>query len=77
MPFKSRFEARSSILGWSSGDTIVTELSPSRAKKRLNQSTPASHRRGLALYIERHYDELMALVEERRRPEYADQWEEI
>ena len=36
----------------------------------------AVHDAELTAYLERHYIELMALVEERRRPEYADQWEE-
>jgi hypothetical protein len=31
----------------------------------------------LTTYLKQHYDEIMALVDERRRPEYADQWEEI
>jgi hypothetical protein len=31
----------------------------------------------LATYLKQHYDEIMALVDERRRPKYADQWEEI
>ena len=31
----------------------------------------------LNTYLEQHYNEIMALVDERRRPEYADQWEEI
>ena len=35
------------------------------------------HEAELTAYLERHYVELMATVEERRRPEYADQWEEI
>ncbi|UEM05987.1 hypothetical protein JL101_011315 [Skermanella rosea] len=33
--------------------------------------------RSLAEYLSRHHDELMTLVEARRRPEYADRWEEI
>ncbi|GEO41185.1 hypothetical protein SAE02_53330 [Skermanella aerolata] len=31
----------------------------------------------LTTYLEQHYNEIMALVEERRRPEHADQWEQI
>ena len=32
---------------------------------------------GLTDYLSLHHDELIALVEARRRPEYADHWEEI
>lgn len=31
----------------------------------------------LAEYLSLHHDELITLVEARRRPEHADQWEEI
>jgi hypothetical protein len=35
------------------------------------------HEAELTTYLECHYNELMATVDARRKPEYADQWEEI
>jgi hypothetical protein len=77
MPVKIRRGARPNTIGRSNSDVLVVDVRPSKVEMRPNLSTPETQSHGLATYIERHYDELMALVEERRRPEYANEWEEI
>jgi hypothetical protein len=77
MPFKIRRGARPNTIGLSDSDAFAVDVRPSHVEMRQNLSMFSTNRRGLEAYLERHYDELMALVDERRRPEYANEWEEI